>query len=178
MRSKIPWWKRHYLVNRELQLRYAFGSFFITLVSSLLTGALIIWAFRVFHVWQEEQQLPPLMIFVIVICLSANMILVFILTILSTHRIVGPVFNLLRQFQILSMGDFSAFAKFRKTDEMQYVARKFNEMVFLLKARNESMEKNIIHMEQLLQNQEYDKALQACLQLKDMVTSKPKEYKE
>jgi nitrate/nitrite-specific signal transduction histidine kinase len=74
---------------------------------------------------------------VIAAALLFNLLGMFFVTVVAMHRVAGPVFNLLRQFQLLARGDFSVVARFRTTDEMHYVARRFNEMVMMLRVRND-----------------------------------------
>ncbi len=132
----VPWWKRTYLVNRELQFRFARTSLVVGLATTVISVGLLLWSFWAFNIWQG-QRLPFAVQVVIAGALALNLMGVFFVTVVTTHRIVGPMFNLLRQFSHVSRGDFSAMARFRQADEMHYVARRFNEMVMMLRVRND-----------------------------------------
>ncbi len=132
----IPWWRRTYLVNREMQFRYARSALVVGAVTTFMSVALLLWAFWSFNIWQGQRLPTP-----VLVCLGAGLVInlcgVFFVTIVITHRVVGPMFNLLRQFSHVARGDFSAMARFREQDEMHYVARRFNEMVMMLRVRND-----------------------------------------
>lgn len=138
----VPWWRRSYLVDRELQFRYGLSGIVVGLVSSLLSVGQVLWAFRVFHIWQG-QRLPAPVIAGIVLVLVINVVLIFAVTVLMTHRIAGPIYNLVRQFQRLSDGDFTIRAKFRSSDELQKVAESFNELVERLHHRDEEIQAKV-----------------------------------
>jgi hypothetical protein len=139
---KIPWWKRKYLVNRELQFRFARSAFVMGAVTTVVSVGLIMWTLWHFNIWQG-QRLPLGMRVGIGLAMLFNLLSMFIVTVMAMHRVTGPVFNLLRQFHVLSRGDFSATACFRATDEMHYVARRFNEMVMMLRVRNDFINRKV-----------------------------------
>jgi hypothetical protein len=135
-RSFLPWWRRTYLVNRDLQFKYATSAMIIGLMSTVVSAGMLLWTFYSFNIWQG-QRLPAPVIAVIAAVLLVNFFALFIVAVVATHKVVGPMFNLLRQFQRLAHADFSAVARFRSSDEMHYVARRFNEMTMMLKVRND-----------------------------------------
>lgn len=141
-RSKIHWWQRNYLVNRDLQVKFAISGAIVGLFSSVVSAGLLLWSFWAFNIWQG-QRLPAPILAVIIFVLFLNISGIYVTTIFATHRIVGPLFNLLRQFQRLAKADFSATARFREHDEMHYLARRFNEMVQKLHERNDFIQNEI-----------------------------------
>ncbi|MBI4358764.1 MAG: methyl-accepting chemotaxis protein [Candidatus Omnitrophica bacterium] len=56
-------------------------------------------------------------------------------SIFLTHKIAGPIFKLGQYFRALGKGDLTVRIKFRKFDEIHYVADQFNEMTEALDAR-------------------------------------------
>lgn len=134
-RRRPPWWKRQYLVNRDLQVRYARSGVIIGIMSSVVSAGMLLWSFWSFNIWQG-QRLPPPVLVVIVVVLVTNVFGIFVASVVATQRIAGPLFNLLRQFQKLAAGDFSAQARFRDGDDIHYVGRRFNEMVERLSERD------------------------------------------
>lgn len=127
-RFRIPWWQRQYLVNRDLQLRFARSGVVIGVVSTMVCGGMILWSFRAFNIWQG-QRLPLPILIVILIVLIINVTAIYIAGVLATQKIAGPLFNLMKQLQKVRSGDFTSFARFRDSDEIHYVARRFNQMV-------------------------------------------------
>lgn len=119
-----------------MQFRYARTSLGVGVGTTTVSIGLVLWSFWAFNIWQG-QRLPGIIQAIIALALVVNLLGVFFVTIVITHRVVGPMFNLLRQFSHVSRGDFGAMARFRENDEMHYVARRFNEMVMLLRVRND-----------------------------------------
>lgn len=154
---KISWWQRNYLVNRDFQNKFAISAAFIGVFSSLVSVGLLLWAFWAFNIWQG-QRLPNPVLFVLALILIINVSSIYVAAILATHRIVGPIFNLLRQFQRVSNGDFGALARFREDDEMHYLARRFNEMVVKLGVRNDLIAEKVTLLKVHLQNGETENA--------------------
>lgn len=141
-RSFIPWYKRSYLVNRDLQFRYGMSAIIIGIVSSSLSVGQVLWAFRVFHIWQG-QRLPPPVLLGILMVLLMNVVLIFAGAVLMTHKIAGPIFNLLRQIEKFGDGDLSVRAKFRSNDELQNVANAFNKMADNVQDREAQLQRKI-----------------------------------
>jgi methyl-accepting chemotaxis protein len=137
-RKRIPWYKRQYLVNREMQGKYAWSGVLIGLASSGLSAGMLLWSFWVFNIWQG-QRLPKPVVLVICCVLFFNAASIYVATVLSTQRIAGPLFNLLKQFQRISQGDMRARAVFRKGDEIHYVGKRFNEMMDKICLREDTL---------------------------------------
>jgi signal transduction histidine kinase len=158
-RPRIPWWRRQYVVNREMQKRYAWSAVIIGVVSSSLSAGMLLWSFWVFNIWQG-QRLPVQVVIVIIAVLFINVTGIYTAAVLSTSRIAGPLFNLLKQFSKLSAGDFGARASFRQNDEIHYVAKRFNDMATELEKRQIESLKTL--------DQIMDSAKDGCCDLKSL----------
>lgn len=166
-RPYLPWWRRNYMVNRELQLKYAGSALVMGVVCSLSSFAILLVSFWSFGIWQG-QRLPLPVILAIVISILVNLVGIMVTNILSTQRIVGPLFNLLKQFQRVARGDFKAHAKFRANDEIHYVARRFNEMLNRLEERDNEMFAHIEKASQSLKDNDHAQALDAINHVRTM----------
>lgn len=122
-----PWWRRKYVVNRDLQMRFAWSAVVVGLVSSCVSSFMILLSFWSFNIWQG-QRLPLPVMFTIMMVMVTNVAGIYVVAVLTTQKIAGPLFNLLRQFKELGQANFAARVRLRKRDELQYVARRFNEM--------------------------------------------------
>lgn len=131
-RRKLAWWQRKYMVNRDLQLRFAWSAIFIGAFSSLASAGVLLWAFWSFNIWQGQRFPLPVWICILAV-LILNMIAIYTVSVVATQRIAGPLFNLMRQFSKVQAGDMSTEARFRTNDEFHYVARAFNDMMTSLK---------------------------------------------
>ena len=156
----LPWWRRNYMVNRDLQMKFAGSALIMGLVCSLSSLAIILISFWSFGIWQG-QRLPVMAIAAIVLSILVNMVGIVLTSILSTQRIVGPLFNLLKQFQRVSRGDFKAHVKFRAHDEIHYVARRFNEMLNRLDERENEIFSSLDNAIEALENNRTSEALAA-----------------
>jgi methyl-accepting chemotaxis protein len=147
-----PWWRRRYVVNRDLQLRFAWSAVLVGLVSSSVSSFMILLAFWSFNIWQG-QRLPAPVVMTIGVVMLTNVMGIYVVAVLTTQRIVGPLFNLMRQFQEVARHNLTVRAHFRKRDELQYVARRFNEMVDSLESHDRAIygrlfaiESKLIHL--------------------------------
>lgn len=157
-RHPVPWWKRKYLVNRDMQTRFARSGVIIGLMSTAVSAGMILWAFWAFNIWQG-QRLPTPVLVVIFAVMCINVFGIYVAGVLTTQRIAGPIFNLLKQFQRVQAGDFAAIAKFREGDEMHYVAKRFNEMVESLASREHTQQGLIGEAHEALLRSDIDTAL-------------------
>lgn len=159
-RPYLPWWKRNYMVNRDLQLKFAGSALVMGLICTISSIAILLISFYSFGIWQG-QRLPLPVIVAIAFALVVNLAGIMLASILSTQRIVGPLFNLLKQFQKVARGDFKAHAKFRTSDEIHYVARRFNEMLQRLDERENEIFSHIEQAAQALENSNAAQALES-----------------
>lgn len=140
--TRPPWWKRRYVVNRDLQMRFAWSAVIVGLVSSSVSSFMILLAFWSFNIWQGQRLPVPVTITILVVMVT-NVAGIYVVAVLTTQRIAGPLFNLTRQFQELARFNLAARARFRKKDELQYVARRFNDMAESLQKRDEQIYERI-----------------------------------
>lgn len=152
-----PWWRRRYVVNRDLQLRFAWSAVLVGLVSSSVSSFMILLAFWSFNIWQG-QRLPAPVVMTIGVVMLTNVMGIYVVAVLTTQRIVGPLFNLMRQFQEVARHNLTVRAHFRKRDELQYVARRFNEMVDSLESHDRAIYGRLCAMESKLEKLELENA--------------------
>lgn len=159
-RSHLQWWNRTYIVNRDLQFKFAGSALVMGLACAVSSLAILLISFYSFGIWQG-QRLPWPVMLAIGFALVVNLVGIMFVSIISTQRIVGPLFNLLKQFQRVSRGDFKAQAKFRTSDEIHYVARRFNEMLQRLDERETEIFNHIGQAEEALESSDLSKAKEA-----------------
>lgn len=168
-RPFIPWWRRQYLVNRDMQTRFARNGVIVGLTSSVLSAGMILWSFWAFNIWQGQRlPVPVMVVFAAVVFINVSSI--YVAGVIATQRIAGPLFNLLRQFSRVEAGDFSAFAKFREGDEIHYVAKRFNEMVKILKDRQDNAIKNVDLAVESMNRHEYRKAQETLTVIREVLS--------
>ena len=166
-RKRIPWYRRQYVVNREMQSKYAWSGVLIGLASSALAAGMLLWSFWSFNIWQG-QRLPKPVIIVIGTVLFMNGFGIYIATVLSTSRIAGPLFNLLKQFQRASTGAFDTRVNFRKGDELHYVGQRFNKMMQKLEEREQKIFGEVDEATKALQDGRAGDATEALHRARDL----------
>lgn len=137
-RYRPPWWRRRYVVNREFQLRFAWSAVLVGLVSSAVSSFMILLSFWSFNIWQGQRLPIPVMLTILFVMIT-NVAGIYVVAVLTTQRIAGPIFNLARQFDEISAFRFGARARFRKRDELQYIADRFNLMANSLEKRDQNL---------------------------------------
>lgn len=132
--------KRILLVNRDFQLRYAGAGLIAGLASTLITAILIIYPLFAFKIVTVSLFLPWPILMTIAAAILVNSIIQVMFGILLTHRIAGPLFNLVRHLRMIAHGRWNIKMRQRKLDEMGFVVRHLNEMSEqLTKAVNEDI---------------------------------------
>lgn len=121
--------QRLVLINRDFQFRYSGAAVLVGLLSTVLTTALILYPLYTFKIVRNPLFLPTPMLGLIGLAAFFNVILVWILGILMTHRIAGPMYSLVRQFRRVEEGRWYGQMRIREGDDMRYVVRNFNAMM-------------------------------------------------
>lgn len=125
--------KRIFLVNRDLQLRYAKSAAVAGIVSSILTGIVILYPLYVFQILRIPKFLPAPILFSMALAIVLNVFVIAGFSIFMTHKIAGPIYGLLREFRRVAAGYFGHEMRVRKDDELKYMIRNFNEVSLALK---------------------------------------------
>jgi methyl-accepting chemotaxis protein len=120
--------KRMIVVNRDLQLRYTGAAVMVGTLTTFLTSFFILLPLYVFKILIIPRFLPWPIFFVMGLALVMNIFSVFILGLIMTNRIAGPLYALIRAMRQTGRGDFNAHLAVRSTDDLKYVVRHFNDM--------------------------------------------------
>ncbi len=132
-----PLRRRSYLVEKKFQLRFAgmiiLFMFAVALFSSL-TMYYYIWTLlgeKLANVYPQGR--------LVGILKSANLILftrlglitplVFVIAIVLSHRIAGPIYRIKKTLDEISKGDYAKRLHLRKTDELKDVADSINRAI-------------------------------------------------
>ncbi len=128
MNKGSPPRKRLILVNRDLQLRYAWAAVAVGLGSTGLSTLLILYPLYKFQILRMVAFVPFPIMMVMIAAALINIFLVGFLGIYVTHRIAGPMYSLVRSFRQIEEGCFGGVLKTRDDDDLGYVVRNFNGM--------------------------------------------------
>jgi methyl-accepting chemotaxis protein len=138
--------KRIWLINRDFQFRYAGAGLIAGLVSTLITATLIIYPLFIFKILTISLFLPWPILLTLLAAVIFNSIMQVILGILLTHRIAGPIFNLIRCLRMIAGGQWNIKMRQRKNDELGPVVRHLNEMSEEI---TKTVRSDIIHLEKI-----------------------------
>lgn len=127
--------KKLYLVNRDLQLRYASAAALVGVLSTILTTSLILVPLYQFEILRIPRFLPWPILLMMVAAAFVNVAVIGLMTIHVTHRLAGPMFSLVRQLRRIEEGQWHGSFKLREGDDLRYVARNFNGMLASLQRR-------------------------------------------
>ena len=120
--------KRMIVINRDLQLRYTGAAVLVGTMTTVLTTFFILLPLYVFKILVIPRFLPWPILLVMGLALVMNIFSVFILGLIMTNRIAGPLYALIRAMRQIGRGDFNAHLGVRSTDDLKYVIRHFNDM--------------------------------------------------
>jgi len=126
--TQPPLPKRILLVNRDFQLRYAGAGLMAGLASTLITAVLIIYPLFAFKIVTISFFLPWPILMAITAAILLNSVIQVMFGILLTHRIAGPIFNLVRQLRLIAHGRWNIKMRQRNLDELGIVVRHLNAM--------------------------------------------------
>lgn len=121
--------KKLYLINRHFQFRFMWLAVTVGLFSTVLTTIIILYPLFMFRILRIPEFLPLPILGVMALAALVNIALISYLTITVTHRVVGPLYNLVRNMRRFESPHWSGHIRVREKDELQYVMRTFNSMI-------------------------------------------------
>ena len=121
--------KRIYLINRDFQFRYVRQAIVVALVTTVLTACVLLFPLFQFRILRTANFVPLPFMLAMVFAALVNFSIIGFFGVLMTHKIVGPMYGLVRNMRMLATGDFNCHLKVREGDELKYVVRNFNELV-------------------------------------------------
>ena len=121
--------KKIYLLNRHFQFRFMGMAVVVGLFSTLLTTIIILYPLYAFRILRIPEFLPLSILGVMVAAALVNIALISFMTIMLTHRIVGPLYNLVRNMRRFESPNWNGHIRVRGQDELKYVVRNFNNMI-------------------------------------------------
>lgn len=121
--------KKLYLINRHFQFRFMWLAVTVGLFSTILTTIIILYPLFAFRILRIPEFLPLPILGVMLLAALVNIALISYMTITVTHRIVGPLYNLVRNMRRFESPHWNGHIRVRDRDELHYVMRNFNSMI-------------------------------------------------
>jgi methyl-accepting chemotaxis protein len=127
---------RNYLINRDLQLRLIRNNLFYLLISVIVTVSILLYPLihdMMFMPDLDSQYRAAQTFLLLIKWLIPAILMVLILfmghTIITTHRICGPLVNFTHTFDRLTQGDLTRKVYIRKGDYLKSECERINLMI-------------------------------------------------
>ncbi|MCX6127166.1 MAG: hypothetical protein NTV34_20785, partial [Proteobacteria bacterium] len=116
------------IVNRDFQFRYVRVSVAIGIISTMLTGTVILYPLYLFKILVVPQFLPAPILAAMFAAGLINIAMVVIFGVLLSHKIAGPMFSMVRHFRKMASGSLMTEMRSRPGDDLQFVVRNLNDL--------------------------------------------------
>lgn len=121
--------KRLILINRDFQCKYIGVATMVGIVSSVLSFMTILTPLYFFQIIRFPGFLPwPFLVAIIVVAIL-NFALVAWASLVMTHRIAGPMFNMVKQIHLITEDKWNLSFDVRNNDDLKYLVRNFKELI-------------------------------------------------
>lgn len=125
--------KKIILVNRDFQLRYAGAAVGVGFLTSSLSIFVILFPLYFFEIIRNPRFLPTPILWGMGLAIAINIMALFGMGIVITHRIAGPMYSIVRHLRRIGSGYFGVYMRLREGDELRYVVRNVNDLIDSLK---------------------------------------------
>ncbi|MCX7927458.1 MAG: HAMP domain-containing protein [Candidatus Omnitrophica bacterium] len=157
--------RRQYLVDKDFQIGFILKFTLIVILSSLAIGALVFYLTKSSTTVAIENTkvvvkstadfiLPVLTLTVLVVMFFSSIVLA-VLALVVSHRIVGPLYRLRREIELLQEGDFTRQFQVRNRDNLKDLAKSLNTMTKLLREKHDSLKKKSAVLKDFLVQHNY-----------------------
>ena len=144
--------RRNYFIDRGFQSKFIIKFCLLVVIASVLTGASLYYfsqrtttvAFEHLKVVVKSTDdfIMPILIGTLIIVTLLVAIATIIVTLLTSHKIAGPLYRLKVELDKMKNGDFSSPVHIRTKDQLQNIASNFEEMRLNLKSFVKTLKEN------------------------------------
>lgn len=132
---------RNYLINPKLQLKFStMSTFLLIAVHSAITAVFMIFFNFLTSFNFELPYVFPAVLAALVLSYVSLLVMAFVLSIIASHRIIGPLEKIRQHLEKVAQGDFSGEVRLRKRDELQDIALRMNELTEKLRQNSQLKE--------------------------------------
>ena len=167
--------RRQYLVDKNFQVKFIFNFCVIVIISSLAIGALVFFLSRNSTTVAIENTkvtvkstadfiLPMLSLIVGVSAVFFSLVL-GVLALVVSHRIVGPLYRLRRDIDMLKEGDFTKQFQVRNKDQLKDLAKSLGSMSLALREKHSELKKKSDSLRDFLKQRNFCVAFVICIKL-------------
>ncbi|MDD5347023.1 MAG: methyl-accepting chemotaxis protein [Candidatus Omnitrophica bacterium] len=157
--------RRHYLIDKDFQLKFILRFCAVVVLASLLLGGLVFYLTRSSTTVAIENTrvsvkstadfiFPVLVLTVVLVALFSSVVLGTMALVVS-HRIVGPLYRLRREVAALQAGDFTRQFQVRNKDSLKDLAKSLALMSQALRQKHDQLRKKSEELKGFLQQRNY-----------------------
>ena len=158
--------RRRYLIDKDFQISFIFKFCAIVILSSLIIGGGIFYLTRNSTTVSIENTraivkptadfiFPVLALTVAVVAFFSSLVLTIMALIIS-HRIVGPLYRLRKEIEMLKEGDFTKQFQVRNKDHLKDLAKSLAEMSGTLRKRHAELKRRSDQLRIFLKERNYN----------------------
>ncbi|MCX5708008.1 MAG: methyl-accepting chemotaxis protein [Candidatus Omnitrophica bacterium] len=156
----------HYLIDKNFQIGFIIRFCGIVITTSLGIGILVFYLTqnsttvaientKVIVKSTADFILPVLTLTVVVITFFSSLVLSLMALIIS-HRIVGPLYRLRKEIDMLKEGDFTAQFRVRNKDNLKDLASSLSDMSGTLRKRHVELKRRSDQLKEFLKERNYN----------------------
>jgi len=144
--------RRNYFIDRSFQSKFIIKFCLLVVIASVLTWASLYYfsrqtttvAFEHLKVVVKSTAdfIMPIMLGTLIIVTLLAAAATIIVTLLTSHKIAGPLYRLKIELDKMKNGDFSSPVRVRTKDQLQNIASNFEEMRLNLKNSVKALKEN------------------------------------
>lgn len=169
--------RRNYFIDRDFQAKFIIKFCAIVLASSLVITLIVISLSQNFTtvavrnarvvVDRAPDFLFPIFATTVATVFVFTAIAVIILTLLTSHKIAGPLYRLKREIVAFSGGDLAANFRTRHNDQLQDLAKTLADMGDTMKQRHKNIKNRVSELLDLVQKDDKEGMRQKLLELEE-----------
>ncbi|MFA5275386.1 MAG: hypothetical protein WC417_00625 [Candidatus Omnitrophota bacterium] len=155
--------RKNYFIDRSFQTKFIVKFSIVVVAASLLIGTLVFFLLKNFSAVATEnihaaavRSAPdfilPVVLETISIVIALTGLSVIFLTVLTWHRIEGPLFRVNKEIGKLKEGDLKVNFTTRSKDQLKGLSTSLTEMSGILLAKHSELKKKIGELKNSLQN--------------------------
>ena len=159
--------RRNYFIDKPFQTKFIIKFCAIVIVSSMIIGASLFYLSRGFttvaiesaHVIVKSTSdfMLPITVEILILATVFSAVLVILLTLLTSHKIAGPLYRLKKDIEAFKNGQLNLSFKTRKTDQLQEMAEALSEMSIALTGKHMELKNKLADLKSSLQKPDADK---------------------
>jgi nitrogen fixation/metabolism regulation signal transduction histidine kinase len=158
--------RKHYLIDKDFQISFIFKFCAIAILASFIIGALVFYLTsnsttvaientKVTVKSTADFIFPVLALTVIVVTFFSSLIL-GIMALVISHRIVGPLYRLRKEIDMLKEGDFTKQFQVRNKDNLKDLAKSLGDMSSTLRKRHAELKRRSDQLQAFLKERNYN----------------------